>query len=99
MSTLALLSALVMSVAALIFSIVSLALLYARKDEHPAVAQLRAEQLDLLDKVEHWMKRDAVRRARAGKEAADAAVVTESVPARGTPEYKAFLRRRAMGSS
>lgn len=47
---------------------ISLALHYARRNEHPAITQLKADQLDLLDKVEHWIKRDRVRRLRASQE-------------------------------
>lgn len=57
------------SAIALGLSVVSLALHYSRRNEHPAVAQLKADHLDLLDKVEHWMKRDRVRRLRASQEA------------------------------
>lgn len=57
-----------LSAVALGCSVVSLALHYARRNEHPDVTQLRTDVLDVLDKVEHWIKRDRVRRLRASRE-------------------------------
>ena len=86
MPTMLLLVAASFSAIALGLSVVSLALHYARRNEHPAVAQLKADHLDLLDKVEHWMKRDRVRRLRASQEAQE----QPELPA--VPEGKAGLR-------
>jgi hypothetical protein len=70
---------------AFLISVVSLLLHWARSREHPDVSQarqevatlatqvqeLRNQHLDLLDKVEHWVKRDRVRRLRESREQTD----------------------------
>lgn len=55
----------------LVLSIVSLLVHYSKRGEHPLLVPLEAEinalkagQLDLVDRVEHWMKRDRARRVR-----------------------------------
>jgi len=85
---------------ALCFSGVSLILHFIRRRQPPEVSELwtavqeaRTQHLDLLDKVEHWRRRDSVRRARQGAEdKQEAAVAVEPTPA----ERKVELRRRAM---
>lgn len=69
-------------------AVVSLALHYARRNEHPDVTQLRTDVLDVLDKVEHWIKRDRVRRLRQGQEDAAAAELPQG------PATKDQLRAR-----
>jgi len=82
---------------ALCFSCVSLVLHFVRRKEPPEVAEVwtalqeaKTQHLDLLDKVEHWRRRDSVRRARQGAE--DAREVT--APAQTPAEKKIELRRR-----
>lgn len=82
-----------LSVIAAIFSVLSLALHYRARNEHPDVASLRAEVMDVLDKVEHWIKRDRVRRLRASKE--DPAEPLPQSPA----DRKAALRQRVFGGN
>jgi len=85
---------------ALCFSGVSLILHFIRRRQPPEVSELwtalqeaKTQHLDLLDKVEHWRRRDSVRRARQGAEDKQ----TEAMTAEQTPaDYKAELRRRAM---
>ncbi len=86
---------------ALCFSGVSLILHFIRRRQPPEVSELwtavqegRTQHLDLLDKVEHWRRRDSVRRARQGAEdKAQVVAVDEQTPA----EKKVELRRRATG--
>lgn len=88
------------SVMALGFSIVSLLFHWKRpKETQGAVAELAArvtaiqgEQLDMLDKVETWIKRDRVRNARGGKKPPQATNEHEDeLPA---VESKEQLRKR-----
>jgi len=82
---------------AVIFSVVSLIIHFIRRKESPEVAEVwtalqeqKTQHLDLLDKVEHWRRRDSVRRARQGaedKQELAAAPVT-------TADRKAELRRK-----
>ena len=84
-------AALALAALSIALSGVSLALHWVRGREHPDVSQLRTEQLDLLDRVEHWMKRDRVRRLR------DSAPDLEQLPlSQMTPpaDRKAALRER-----
>ena len=82
---------------ALCFSTVALMIHWFKRKEPPevtevwtAIQSLKTDHLDLLDKVEHWRRRDSVRRARQGAE--DKAT---AVPLAVTPEEKkAELRRR-----
>jgi len=55
------------------------------------IQELQTQHLDLLDKVEHWRKRDNVRRARQGAEDKLNAEPVPSTPA----EYKNSLRAKA----
>lgn len=55
---------------------------------------LRAEHLDLWDKVDHWRKRDNVRKARAGREKQLEEDLPEAHP-NLQPVTKAELRKRA----
>lgn len=61
------------AVIAVCLSAVSLLLHYVQRDKHPEVQQLhtRCDQLqlaqaDMLDRIEHWTRRDRVRRLREG---------------------------------
>ena len=85
------------AVFALGLSIVSLVLHWTRRLESPEIEALvtriqevQTQHLDLLDKVEHWRRRDNVRRARQGAEdkLADAAAPISTDP-------KRELRKRA----
>jgi len=86
---------------ALCFSGVSLILHFLKRRQPPEVEELwtafqqqKTQHLDLLDKVEHWRRRDSVRRARQGAEDKQTEVaVAEQTPA----ERKLALRRRASG--
>jgi len=86
---------------ALSLSIVSLVLHWTRRDEPPEITkilsriqELQTQHLDLLDKVEHWRKRDNVRRARQGAED-KLNERSEDKPPDNAAEYKQNLRRRA----
>lgn len=96
------LSMALLAVFAVCISVVSLALHWARRGEHPdvtrldtAMQELRTQQIDLLDKVEHWVRRDRVRRLRASQEPSEPPET--QAPARGSAEYKAWLRQKIRG--
>lgn len=76
------------SAIALGVSIVSLSIHWSRRNEHPDVTQLRTDVIDVLDKVEHWIKRDRVRRLRAAREP------EEEAPQETGPITKDQLRAR-----
>lgn len=82
-------------------SIVSLIIHWKRPEQHPDTARLeqdltalRTAHLELLDKVEHWMKRDRVRKAREGREAA--LQPPEEIPELTPAQKKAELRKRLL---
>ena len=83
-------------------SIVSLMLHWKRPEQHPDTARVeqdlaavRTAHMELLDKVEHWMKRDRVRKAREGRQTKPEAV-SDDEPDNITPlDRKAQLRKRA----
>jgi len=85
------------AVFALGLSVVSLVLHWTRRLESPEIEalesriqEMKVQHLDLLDKVEHWRRRDNVRRARQGAE--DKVTAGEpTVPV----DPKADLRARA----
>jgi len=85
---------------ALCFSVVSLVLHWTRKNRTPEtdridarIESIKVQHLDLLDKVEHWRRRDNVRRARQGAEdKANAAAEPAGDPA---ANYKNDLRAKA----
>jgi hypothetical protein len=59
------------SVVAILLSAVSLLIHYGKRAEHPLTAPLQSQidsiqltQADIIDRVEHWMKRDRVRKLR-----------------------------------
>lgn len=55
------------------------------------ITQLEAGQLDMFDRIEHWMKRGNVRKAREKREEN----ILEETPIRETPrEWKARMRRQ-----
>jgi len=83
-------------------STVSLLIHWKRPQLHPEttrlqaeIEQLRANNLELLDRVEHWMKRDRVRKLRAGAEAAQDNAQGE--PEAQTGDRKAQLRKKVYG--
>ncbi len=83
---------------ALCFAGFSLFLHFVRRKQPPEVAEVwtaiqeaRTQHLDLLDKVEHWRRRDSVRRARQGAEEKAGEVVVDPTP----QERKLALRRKA----
>lgn len=64
-------------VVAFLLSAVSLAAHYVKRAEHPLTAPLQSQidsiqltQADIIDRVEHWMKRDRVRKLRDANYAA-----------------------------
>jgi len=92
----------VCSAAALVLSAISLLLHWQRPEIHPDVARvdneiqgIRTSILELFDRVEHWMKRDRVRKLRESQEAKPEGQGETEAPAR--PETKAELRRRLLG--
>lgn len=83
------------SLFALALSIVSLVYQWIKRAEHPDITgimtiiqEVKTQHLDLLDKVEHWRRRDNVRRARQGAEEKAAAQATPEV----SDDPKAALR-------
>lgn len=89
-----------LSAVALGCAVVSLAVHWVRRKEPPDVTELRAlvhelrtEHLDLFDKVEHWVKRDRVRRLREAKEQSE---ITDSATRSDADRaaYKKMLRQR-----
>lgn len=83
-------------------SVVSLLIHWKRPQQHPEttrlqaeIEQLRANSLELLDRVEHWMKRDRVRKLRAGQQAAQEAAGDEIDEKPG--DKKAQLRQKVYG--
>lgn len=87
------------SILALGIAGLSLAIQLKRGAEHPDVSEVRTsvrelhtQYLDLLDKVEHWVKRDRVRRLRDSHDPKDE-------PAAAAPQdIKANLRARVFGN-
>lgn len=81
---------------ALVTAIVSLVIQLRGESIHTLTTQVRQLALDVedvYDRLEKWTHRSQVRAMREGKQQATAM----SVPQPGTPEYKAWLRRRARG--
>lgn len=90
--------ALALSVVALCFGTVSLVAHWLRGKEHPDVTTLRAEVLDMLDKVEHWMKRDRIRKLRESHEPpTEEAAPGQELPAADPKVAKALLRAQIFG--
>jgi len=63
-----------LAVVAVCLSAVSLGLHWLNRDKHPEVQalhtrcdQLQLAQTDMLDRIEHWTRRDRVRRLREGE--------------------------------
>jgi len=86
---------------AICFSITSLVLHWTKRHSTPEtdridarIESIKVQHLDLLDKVEHWRKRDSVRRARQGAE--DKATAAEADPSLDPAAYKNALRRKAI---
>ncbi len=86
------------SVCALALSIVSLVYQWIKRAETPEysaimtiIHEVKTQHLDLLDKVEHWRRRDNVRRARQGAEEKAAAQVEPD----SSQDPKAALRTLA----
>jgi len=91
---------LTMALIALSISAISLGLHWRHKDESPALAgmstriqELQLQILDLGDKVQHWRRRDSVRKMREKTEETVAAELGANAPA----DFKKELRRRARG--
>ena len=69
---------------------------HAQPDLRDLESQLNAQRLDhadLLDKVEHWQRRDAVRKTREKRSEATSEAEHE-LPQAGAPATKAELRKR-----
>lgn len=87
---------------ALTISVVALVLHWVKRHSTPEtdridarISSLSVQHLDLLDKVEHWRRRDNVRNARAGAEAKrDAA----EQGAAADLDPKAVLRAKALAA-
>lgn len=86
---------------ALCFSTVALMIHWFKRKEPAEVTEvwsaiqaLKTDHLDLMDKVEHWRRRDSVRRARQGAEDKAAPAVEPETPA----DRKAELRRKAVAA-
>lgn len=92
---------------AFLLSAVSLAVHYLKRNEHPLVAPLQSQidsiqltQADIIDRVEHWMKRDRVRKLREGQEAASSANIEplnepQSLPhAQGKEQLRQVARQK-----
>ena len=82
------------SVVALCLSAVSLLVHWVRRDEQPEVQaintrcdQLQLAQADMLDRIEHWTRRDRVRRLRDGAEQP-----VDAAPPLASPPTKSDLR-------
>lgn len=60
------------------------------KASHAALDQAHT---DLHDRVGQWMRRESMRRVREAKDRKLEDEVAGTVPERGTPEYKLYLRR------
>jgi len=64
-------------------------------DVSTRVHALELDLNELYDRVDHWQRRDRVRRLRQGQE--ELPIVPQDVePARGTPEHKAWLRGKLL---
>jgi len=100
-STLVLSICLSASLLALTLSVISLVYHWIKAANNPDISELwtrfqalQTAHLDLLDKVEHWRRRDNVRNARAkNEEKANESEASESTNTGAG--YKAELRRRA----
>lgn len=84
---------------ALTLSTISLVLHWVRSRDNPDVSEvwvrlqsLQTQHLDLLDKVEHWRKRDNVRTARAK---AEEKLIDEQPQLPDSAGHKAQLRAKA----
>jgi len=89
---------------ALILSVLSLTLHWTRRVSSPEIAALttriqetQTQHLDLLDKVEHWRKRDNVRRARLGAEEKLVSDQEGQAPTNAA-DYKKALRSKAVAA-
>jgi hypothetical protein len=99
MTQLALVFAVGFSLVSFLTSITVLAIQYARRHENPitapleqAIHALQLGQADIIDRVDHWTRRDRTRRMRAEK--LDDQV--EDIPQPIAPQdLKAQLRQRA----
>lgn len=58
------------------------------------VRQLSLDVSELYDRVEHWTRRERVRKLRDGQESA---LQSQALPPRGSREYKTLLRQRLTG--
>jgi hypothetical protein len=94
------------SVVAVILGAVSLGLHWLNRDKHPQVQELHARcdalqlaQTDMLDRIEHWTRRDRVRRLReapsdtAESSQSNGPVLVAQAP-QSSAELKAQLRQQ-----
>lgn len=93
------------SAASLILSVISLLIHWKRPKVHPdttrvqgEIEALRANHLELLDRVEHWIKRDRVRKLRSSNEEKATGPSTGDDEPQTPAERKNALRRRVMGT-
>lgn len=83
------------SLLAVIFSVVSVVLHWFNRSPRQLYSELQAlrlDYLDLVDKVDHWRKRDSVRRARAGAEEKAEREAAEAQPLPDRATVKSHLR-------
>lgn len=80
---------------------ISLVFHWVRRKEHPDVSEVRAEihqvqrdYIDLMDKVNYWVKRDRVRNIREAKEAEKTQPDSLQAPVNDAKGRKAILRQR-----
>jgi len=100
LSTYLLASAVALSLLALATSTISVLIHYARRNENPvtapleqAIQALQLGQADLVDRIDHWTRRDRTRRLREAKEPNEAEL---PLPMPQSPmELKRELRMRA----
>jgi hypothetical protein len=92
-----------LSLVAVCLSAVSLLIHWVRRDEQPEVQalhtrcdQLQLAQTDMLDRIEHWTRRDRVRRLREGAES-PAADVPVADPAPGAGKDALRIRAKQLG--
>lgn len=88
------------SFVALVLSVVSLLVHYAKRGEHPLITPIQAEIdalrlafADLVDRVEHWQKRDRARRVREANDDPAAQAPDQTLPS--PADLKAQVRSMA----
>lgn len=87
--------ALAIGLLGVIFGLAALGLHWVRRSEHPDVTRLKLDMNELIDKTEHFMRRERTRRIREANEPAEPEQIAAPQPAAPSPhETKDQLRRR-----